>query len=54
MAVYDRKDNFFSDHRPVFGIFKIRVCKIDSAKKDEIEKSLLDQIFEATNKANVK
>ena len=39
---YGRKESYFSDHRPVYGIFKVKVCKIDQQKKLEIENQLLD------------
>jgi hypothetical protein len=42
---YGRKENNFSDHRPVYAIFDARVCSIDFVKKKEIEDNLLGTLF---------
>lgn len=42
---YGRKESYFSDHRPVFALYKLSVCQINQQKKQEIENKLLDQLF---------
>ena len=42
---YGRRESYFSDHRPVYGFFKVSVCKINHNKKSDIELKLLDQLF---------
>lgn len=31
---YDRRENLFSDHRPVVGIYQLKVCEINKEFKD--------------------
>ena len=49
---YGRKESLFSDHRPVHALFSIKVCKIYPKKRDEIEKKLIDQLFNSS-KSNI-
>jgi hypothetical protein len=42
---YGRRESYFSDHRPVYATFYMKVCEINSEKKLELEKKELDRIF---------
>jgi hypothetical protein len=42
---YGRRESYFSDHRPVFGTFYMKVCEINREKKQELERKELDRIF---------
>lgn len=42
LLAYGRKESYFSDHRPVFGVFKLSICKINHEKKEDLEFKLLD------------
>lgn len=41
---YYRKENRFSDHRPVVAHFLIQVREVDQYKKKEIEQSILFEL----------
>lgn len=42
---YARRESLFSDHRPVTALFEAQVCTINSVKKADLERKLLDQLF---------
>ena len=42
---YNRKENIFSDHRPVLGIFQVDTVKIDKAAKEELRAQLLKALL---------
>eukprot|EP00347_Sterkiella_histriomuscorum_P022024 403331952 len=44
---YGRKESLFSDHRPVFAIFKCSVIIVDKVKRSEIEQELLKDISQS-------
>ncbi len=45
MLEYGRRESYFSDHRPVYATFYMKVCEINREKKLELEKKELDRIF---------
>jgi synaptojanin len=44
LKYYNRRENQFSDHRPVLAIFECRVMKTDLELKEKIEKEQIELI----------
>ncbi|CDW75781.1 inositol polyphosphate phosphatase [Stylonychia lemnae] len=42
---YGRKESYFSDHRPVFALFKIHTFTSDQGLRTRLEESIIDQIL---------
>ncbi len=42
---YNRKECYFSDHRPVLGYFYVRTCEINKEKRTTLEKLELEKLF---------
>ena len=49
---YNRRENFFSDHRPVLAVYRVQAIRIDEESREKLLKELLKKLMDHEKVSN--